>query len=189
MTLPEYRAGDQVQPGSSIAQIVDPMEMNVLAHLGETNRSNLRTGEPVEVRFYAVPDQVFHGTVMSIAGMASQAFIFDSNAGGNFDVTVTVPNLDPRLRPGLTADLRFEGDTKKDVLFVPRIAVFLKDGKHIVYVQSGNGYQQREVKVESANDSRAAITGLAEGALVALRDPTAPVRTSASGAGASGGIL
>ena len=189
MTLPEYRAGDQVQPGSSIAQIIDPIEMNVVAHLGEMNRSNLRTGEPVEVRFYAVPEQVFHGTVMSIAGMASQSFVFDSNSGGNFDVTVTVPKLDPQLRPGLTAGLHFEGDTKKDVLFVPRIAVFLKDGKHIVYVQTGSGYQRREVKVESANDSRAAITGVAEGTLVALRDPTAAIRAPASGTSSAGGVF
>jgi HlyD family secretion protein len=189
MTLPEYRAGDQVQPGSNVAQIVDPTEMNLVAHIGEQNRSNLRTGEAVEVRFYAMPDQGFRGTVKSVAGMSSQGFFFDSTAGGTFDVTVTIPNLDPRLRPGLTADLRFDGDTRKDVLLVPRIAVFLKEGKHIVYVQSGNGYQQREVKVVSANESSAAITGIAEGTLVALRDPTAPLRTQAPGAGATGGIF
>jgi HlyD family secretion protein len=189
MTLPEYRAGDEVQPGSNIAQIVDPMEMNLLAHIGEENRSNLRTDEAVEVRFSALPDKVFEGTVSSVAGAGSHAFIFDSTAGGNFDVTVKVPNLDPRLRPGLTADLRFEGESRKDVLFVPRIAVFVKEGKHIVYVRNGNGYQQREVKLTNENESRCAITGIAEGTLVALRDPTAPVRTPASGAGAAGGML
>lgn len=189
MTLPEFRAGDQVQPGASIAQIVDPKEMNLLAHLSEQNRSNLRSGETVEVRFYAMPDRVFHGTVSNVAGISSQAFIFDSTAAGNFDVTVTIPNLDPRLRPGLTAELRFRGDIKKDVLFVPRIAVFRKQGRDVVYVQTGNGYQQREVRVVCVNESRAAITGIAGGTLLALRDPTAPERTPMSGAGASGGLF
>jgi multidrug efflux pump subunit AcrA (membrane-fusion protein) len=115
--------------------------------------------------------------------------VFDSTAGGNFDVTVTVPNLDPQLRPGLTADLRFEGATEKDVLYVPRIAVLMKEGKHIVYVRTGSGYQQREVKVLKENESSSAVTGINEGTLVALRDPAAPARTPASGAGASGGIL
>jgi HlyD family secretion protein len=187
MTLPDYRAGDQVQPGSSIAQVVDPMEMNLVAHMGETSRSNLRTGQAVEVRFYAMPDKVFRGTVNSMAGMASQGFFFESTASGNFDVTVTIPNLDPRLRPGLTADLRFVGETQKDVLFVPRIAVFVKEGKHVVYVRSGNGYNQEEVKVVHENESSSAITGIAQGAMVALRDPTAPVKTPAAGAG--GGIF
>lgn len=189
MTLPEFRAGDQVQPGSSIAQVVDPTEMNLVAHMGETDRSNLRAGQAVEVRFYAMPDKEFPGTVSNVAGMASGGFFFDSTAGGSFDVTVTIPNLDPRLRPGLTAELRFVGETQKGVLFVPRIAVFVKDGKHIVYVQSGNGYEQKEVKVVRENESSSAISGIGQGALVALRDPTALVRTPAPGAGGAGGVL
>ncbi len=189
MTLPEFRVGDQVQPGSPIAQIVDPMEMNLLAHMNEQSRSNLRTGQAVEVRFNAMPGSVFHGTVKSVAGMTAHAFVFDSTTGGNFDVTITIPNLDPRLRPGLTSELRFEGETQKGVLFVPRIAVFVKEGKHIVYVRNGSGYQQREVKVLSENESRSAISGVDVGTLVALRDPTAPAKTPAPGAGASGGVL
>lgn len=189
MTLPDFRAGDQVQPGASIAQIVDPKEMNLLAHIGQQNRGNMRTGETVEVRFNAMPDKVYRGVVDNLSGAISGGSLFEGTAGGNFDVTVKVPNLDPRLRPGLTADLLFDGDTAKDVLFVPRIAVFLKEGKHIVYVKTGNGYQQREVTVVSANESGAAIAGVAEGAMVALRDPTAPVKSSSSSAGASGGPL
>jgi len=189
MTLPDYRPGDQVQPGSSIAQVVDPMEMNLVAHMGEMSRSNLKSGQAVEVRFYAMPGKEFRGTVSAMAGMASQGFFFDSTASGKFDVTVTIPDLDPRLRPGLTADLRFVGVPQKDVLFVPRIAVFVKEGKHIVYVRSGNGYQQKEVKVMHENESKSAITGIPQGALVALRDPTAPVKTPAAGSGGTGGIL
>jgi Cu(I)/Ag(I) efflux system membrane fusion protein len=136
-----------------------------------------------------MPDKVFRGTVKSVAGMTSQSFVFDSTAGGTFDATVTVPNLDSHLRPGLTADLRFDGATQKDVLFVPRIAILVKEGKHIVYVQTGSGYRQHEVKVLNENESSSAIAGIAEGTLVALRDPAAPVRTPASAAGASGGIL
>jgi HlyD family secretion protein len=189
MTLPEFHAGDQVRPGTTIAQVVDPMEMNLVAQMGEQDRSNLRAGQAVEVRFHAMPDRVFHGTVNSVAGMTSGAFFFESTVVGNFDVTVAIPNLDPRLRPGLTAELRFVGETEKDVTFVPRIAVFVKDGKHIVYVQSGNGYEQKEVKVAKENESRSAITGIAQGALVALRDPTAPAKSPAPGAGGAGGVL
>jgi multidrug efflux pump subunit AcrA (membrane-fusion protein) len=186
MTLPDYRAGDQVQPGSSIAQVVDPMEMNLVAHIPERERSNLHKDESVEVKFYALPDHLFRGTVDSVAGMSSQSIFFDSNAGGNFDVTVKIPDLDSRLRPGLTADLRFLGDVQKDVLFIPRIAVFVKEGKHVVFVSSGSGYQQKEVKVTSQNESRDVIDGIAERTQVALRDPTAPAKSPPSVAGAGG---
>lgn len=189
MTLPEFRAGDQVQPGSQIAQIVDPMEMNLISHIGEQSRSNLRAGQAVEVRFYALPGKVFRGTLSNVSGMGSRGSIFDAPASGDFDVTVKVPDLDPRLRPGFTAELRFDGDTQQSVIVVPRIAVFVKEGKHIVYVKDGGGYQQREVKILSQNESSSAISGVDEGMQVALRDPTAPVKSPASASGAPGGVL
>jgi HlyD family secretion protein len=189
MPLPEFRAGDEVRPGTAVAQVVDPMEMNLVAHMSEQDRGNLRVGQAVEVKFNAMPEHEFHGTVTTVAGMSSGGIFFDSSGAGNFDVTVKIPDLDPRLRPGLTADVRFVGETQKNVLFVPRIAVLVKDGKHIVYVRSGNGYQQTEVKVASENESSAAVTGIAAGTLVALRDPTAPVKAPAPGAGTGGGVL
>jgi hypothetical protein len=75
------------------------------------------------------------------------------------------------------------------VLYLPRQALFLKDGKRIVYVKKDSGYEQREVKIESENESRAAIDGLEEGSKVALIDPTAPRKANGSGSapGSAGG--
>jgi hypothetical protein len=81
----------------------------------------------------------------------------------------------------------FLGGTKKNVLYLPNQALFLKDGKRIVYVKKGNGYEQREVKIQSENESRAAIDGVEEGSIVALVDPTAP-RKPGSGSAATGSI-
>ena len=33
MSRPDYRAGDQVQPGSAIAQVIDPTQMDLTARL------------------------------------------------------------------------------------------------------------------------------------------------------------
>jgi hypothetical protein len=60
--------------------------------------------------------------------------------------------------------------------------MFMKDGKRIVYVKKGNGYEQREVKIQSQNESRAAIDGVDEGSIVALVDPTAPRKTGGGSA-------
>jgi len=73
------------------------------------------------------------------------------------------------------------------VLYLPRQALFLKDGKRIAYVKKGNGYEQREVKIQSQNESRAAIEGVDEGNIVALVDPTAPRKTG-SGSAATGNM-
>ena len=108
----------------------------------------------------------------------SQRQFFSSNTNGNFQVSIQLANEDPRLRSGFTAQVTFHGGVKKDVLYLPRQALFLKDGKRIVYVKNGDGYDQREVKIQSQNESRAAVEGLQEGSHVALIDPTAPRKSS-----------
>ncbi len=179
MTLPDYHEGDQVQPGSSIAQVVDPQGLDLTSKIGEADRSNVQVGQAAEIVFDALPGHVFHGTVKSVAGATVRQF-FSSDSNGSFEVSIQMAEADPRLHSGFTAQIIFLGGAKKDVLYLPRQALFLKDGKRMVYVRKGNGYEQREVKIASQNESRAAIEGLEEGSRVALVDPTAPRKTSGS---------
>lgn len=184
MTLPDYHEGDQVQPGSAIAQIVDPQGLDLTASLGEQDRGNVKVGESVEVTFDALPGQVFHGKVKRVGGMSVPQF-FSGAAAGNFSVSVQLDREDPRLRSGFTARIVFHGGAEKNVLYVPRVAIFLKDGKRIVYVKKGSGYEEREVKIESQNESRAVVNGLIAGDQVAMIDPTIP-RKAAAGSASSG---
>jgi HlyD family secretion protein len=179
MSVPDYHEGDQAHPGSSIAQVVDPQGMDLVSKISEQDRSNVQTGQAVEVVFDALPGHVFHGSVKSVGGMQVRQ-IFSSDQSGGFDVSIQLGGSDPRLRSGFTAQIVFLGGSKKNVLYLPRQALFMKDGKRIAYVRKGNGYEQREVKIESENESRAAIEGLDEGNRVALVDPTAPRRNSGS---------
>jgi HlyD family secretion protein len=184
MSLPDFRAGDQVYPGSTIAQVLDPAGMNLTSKVPEEERDNLRQGEAVEVRFDALPGTVFRGTVKTVGGMSMQSF-FSSDSSHGFDVTIDLAAADPRLRPGLTAQIAFLGERKSNVLYVPRQALFMKDGKRIVYVRKTGSYQQREIKVQCVNESRAAIAGLEEGSEVALLDPTVPHKQTTAGSAAA----
>jgi multidrug efflux pump subunit AcrA (membrane-fusion protein) len=176
MSVPVFHEGDQVRPGRSIAEIVDPDGLDLTAKIGEQDRTNVQVGQAVEVAFDALPNETSHGTVKSVGGMSVRD-IFSGATSGTFDVAVQLARQDPRLRSGLTAQIVFFGGTKKNVLYLPRLAIFVKDGKRIAYVRKGNGYEQREVRVLSQNESRAAVDGLPEGAKVALVDPTAPRKT------------
>jgi HlyD family secretion protein len=185
MTLPDYRAGDQVEPGSGIAEVIDSREMEINVKINEHDRSNIKSGQLAEIVFDALPGQVFHGTVKNVGGMSMKQF-WEQDLGGKFDVTIQLPNADSRLRPGLTANVVIRGDEQKNVFYVPRQALFLKDGKRVVYVKNGGGFEPREVKVQSESESRAAIEGLSAGSAVALIDPTAPRKASASSAASPG---
>jgi Cu(I)/Ag(I) efflux system membrane fusion protein len=111
---------------------------------------------------------------------------WDEDHGGKFDVTIQLLSTDPRLRPGLTAQIVIRGDGKKNVLCIPRQALFLKDGKRVVYVKKSNGFEPREVTVQNESESRAAIEGLTAGSEVALVDPTASQKTSGAGSSPTG---
>lgn len=186
MSLPDFHPGDQVQPGSAIAQVVDPLGMDLTSKVSEQNHSNIKAGQAVEVRFDALPGSVFQGRVKNVGGMSMRQF-FEANTGGGFDVSIQLANPDPRLRSGFTAQVVFHGGKQKNVLYIPRQAVFLKDGKPTVYSKKAGGYEQREVKILSETESRASIAGLEEGAQVALIDPTVP-RKPTSADSATGNI-
>ncbi len=173
MSLPEYREGDQVEPGRTVGQVIDPSGLELSAKVGELERNNIRLGEAVDIQLDALPGVTFHGTVKTL-GSGSAHMFWDDDSGTKFEVTVKLAAVDGRMRPGMTAHVFIAGDTRKNVLYIPRQGLFLKDGKRIVYVRNGDNFDPREVKVEAESESRAAIEGLGAGTEIALIDPTAP---------------
>jgi len=185
MSLPEYREGDKVDPGRTVGKVIDPTEMELAAKVGELERNSLKEGQPVDIELDALPGSVFHGTVKTLGGMNSRRF-WEAETDAKFDITIALASKDSGMRPGLTAQLVIHGDPHKDVLYLPRQALFLKDSKRVAYVKSGNNFEPREVKILAENESRAAIEGIGAGTEVALVDPTAPAKTTNSGAPAAG---
>jgi HlyD family secretion protein len=185
-TFPEYREGDQVQPGRTVGQVIDPKEMELSAKVGELERNNVKEGQSVDIQFDAFPDNTFHGTVKTVGGNNTRRF-WEDDTSTKFEVTITLAATDPRMRPGLTAHIFVKGDPRKDVLYVPRQALFLKEDKRVLFVRNGSNFEQHEVKIQAQNESRAAIEGVGAGTEIALIDPTAPRRAATSGAASSAG--
>jgi len=180
MPIPSFREGDQVRPGTEIAQVIDASEMEVVAKVGEQDRDNIKIGKRVEIQLDALPGRTLQGTVKTVAGMSTRQF-WELDTDGRFDVSISLTDRDSRFRPGLTAQVVMVGDPQRNVLYLPRQALVLKDGKHLVYVKNGNNYEPQEVKILAENESRAAIDGVNVGTEVALVDPTAPRRSSSAG--------
>lgn len=172
MSLPEYQAGDQVSPGRMVAQVIDIGQMEIAAKVGEADRANLKIGQPVEVKVDALPGLRVQGKIKTLAGMSGGGFFFDDDSAHKFSVTVQLTQANPELRPGFTTRLVILGDPLKHALYVPRQAVFQKDGKATVYVKTGRGFEPRQIKIRYVTEGLAVIGGLKEGVQVALIDPT-----------------
>jgi hypothetical protein len=180
MSVPDYHEGDQTKAGSAVAQVIDLRELELIAKISELERSNITVGEQADVVFDALPGRIFHGKVKSASEMAQRQFWdFYLGGGGKFDVAMQLVESDSRLRPGLTAQIAISGGKQANTLYVLRQALFQKDGKPIVYSRNGKSFVQRQVRIQSENESRAAIEGVNEGDEVALVDPTAPRRSGA----------
>jgi HlyD family secretion protein len=189
MSVPDYREGDQAYPGRSIAQVLDTNDMDISAKLNERERNNVKVDQQVEITLDALPDQIFHGVVQTVGAMSSRNAFFDDSQGGRFEVTVRVPDSDPRLLAGFTVQVVIMGDSRKDALYVPRQAIFMNNGKRIVYVKKGSDFQPQEIKIIAETESRAVVDGLNAEAEIALVNPTLPKpSTGASGSQTGAGV-
>lgn len=169
MTLPDYQVGDQVNPGSSIAEVIDLAKLEISAQVDETDRMNIKVGQAVELTLDALPGESFAGKVRTVGGATSREFW--DNTKHKFDVVVALDRLEPQLRPGFAAQLNILGERLSHAVSIPAEAVFTRDDKKIVYCRRGSGFEAREVKVRALSEGRAILEGVPLGTVVALVNP------------------
>jgi RND family efflux transporter MFP subunit len=182
MVLPEYREGDVVRAGRMVAEVLETNDMEIKAKVTENDRSNVNAGQTVEVRIDAYPGLVLPGHVKSVAGLATNSF-FSADGTRKFDASFQIDKPDQRLRSGQTAQVTIAGQEIKDALFLPRQALFDKEGKPVLYVRDGDKFAEREVKITHRTESQITVEGLKEGDEVALINPE-KANTSAKPGGA-----
>ena len=87
--MPDIRAGDTLQPGMQVADILDLSEVEVWAKVGELDRANLVEGQDAAIQLDSVPDKMFHGKVKALSGTAT-ADVFSGDPSKKFDVIFSV---------------------------------------------------------------------------------------------------
>ncbi|MGB6458942.1 MAG: efflux RND transporter periplasmic adaptor subunit [Candidatus Acidiferrum sp.] len=170
MTLPDYHVGDQVNAGSSIAEVIDGSHLEINAQVDELARTNLKVGQDVDIAVDALPGQSFTGKVRSVGGATAREF-WDDNSKHKFDVAVQFDRPDARLRPGFEAQMNILGDRLTRAVSLPEEAIFEHDGKKIVYCERGGGFEIQEVKVRALSEGQAVLDGIPVGTVVALVNP------------------
>ena len=170
--LPDYHVGDQVNPGSSIADVIDISHLEVSAQVGETDHSNLKPGQPVDIDVYALPNDKFTGKLETVSGATSQD-IWMGGSQHKFDTTILLDKPDPRLRPGFAARLVIRGDHLSHAVSIPSEAVFDREGKKIVYCKRNRGFEEQQVKLRAITEGQAILEGIQPGTVVALVNPEA----------------
>ena len=187
MVLPEYKEGDTTASGRNIVDVIEAGRMVVRAQVTEVDRGNLQTGQSAVVEIDALPGRTYTARVGPLSTTASQGSFFQATAVRNFDVVLNLDQPDPMMRAGSSLRVVIDGRDIKDALHVPRQAVFEKAGRNYVFLETGDRFERRDVKVLNATESRAVISGVHEGDVIALVDPDAALSRTKASSGAVGG--
>jgi membrane fusion protein, multidrug efflux system len=108
----QVRPGQLVSPGTQVISFVSRIKW-VQANYRETQLTNVKVGDPAEIRVDAYPGRAVHGKVIEIAPASGSQFALlpPDNATGNFTkvvqrITVKIglddPSIATALRPGLS---------------------------------------------------------------------------------------
>ncbi|MGN0234476.1 MAG: efflux RND transporter periplasmic adaptor subunit [Bacteroidaceae bacterium] len=155
----------------------DLTDMRVIADVDEADIGDVKEGQRVNFTVDAFPDDVFQGQVTQVRQQATT----ESNVV-TYEVVISAPNNDLKLKPGLTANVVIYTLEVKDVLtvpakalrFTPREAMLNADetitdaeGKDKVWVKDGTNLKAISVGVGVTNGILTQITsGLKSGTKV-----------------------
>ena len=169
---PEFRQGDRAWPGAAILELPDLSAVHLLARLDETDRSRLQAGQEAIVRIEALPGREFTATINGISMLARVDYHGTWPPPRNFDLDVLLLEVDPGIRPGMTAVVRIATERVPDVLLVPSEAVFQRDGAPVVYVLSRGEFEERRVEIARRGREQAIVkSGVEAGERIATRRP------------------
>ena len=159
----------------TIAQ--DLTTMQVVADVDEADIGDVKEGERVTFTVDAYPDDTFEGEVKQVRQEATT-----TNNVVTYEVVISAPNADLKLKPGLTANVTIYTAERKGVLSVPSKAlrftpqketvgkmkiVDVANAKNKVWTIEGNSIVAHKVNIGMTDGTNTQIVGgIAEGTKV-----------------------
>lgn len=159
----------------TIAQ--DLTNMQVVADVDEADIGDVKEGERVLFTVDAYPDDTFEGEVKQVRQEATT-----TNNVVTYEVVISAPNADLKLKPGLTANVTIYTAERKGVLSVPSKAlrftpqketvgkmkiVDVANAKNKVWTIEGNSIVAHKVNIGMTDGTNTQIVGgIAEGTKV-----------------------
>ena len=159
----------------TIAQ--DLTNMQVVADVDEADIGDVKEGERVSFTVDAYPDDTFEGEVKQVRQEATT-----TNNVVTYEVVISAPNADLKLKPGLTANVTIYTAERKGVLSVPSKALRFTpqketvgkmkildaaNAKNKVWTIEGNSIVAHKVNIGMTDGTNTQIVGgIAEGTKV-----------------------
>jgi len=146
----------------------DLTDMRVIADIDEADIGGVKEGQRVSFTVDAFPDDSFVGQVTQVRQQATT----ESNVV-TYEVVISAPNADLKLKPGLTANVTIFTLEKNDVLAVPSKALRFQpneallqkgesiddcEGDHKLWTKEGPVFKAHKVETGTTNGIMTEIT-------------------------------
>ena len=122
ITLIDCEAGEIAQAqtaftqGKTLMVLSNLSQFEVEVDIDETDIADLEVGQRAKIEIDAFPDTTFAGTVVEIGNTATAAGYGTTDQGTNFKVKVALNDINPKIRPGMSATVDITTKEHKDVL-------------------------------------------------------------------------
>lgn len=130
VTVVNNSNGDSVQSGKSVLTVVDMNSIKVKVAVDELNISRIKEGQKALIKFDAIADKTYEGSVEEIAIVGTT-----SNNVTTYDVVVAVK--DPAgIKLGMNANVTIAVESKENALVIPSEALVENNGQKFVRIES-----------------------------------------------------
>jgi RND family efflux transporter MFP subunit len=166
----KFQIGNTAYGGANIIELPDLSLMESVTYVNEVDVSKVKKGLKVQVKMDAFQDSTYLGEISDIASIGRTK---DQNSKLKvYEVLIKMKQRSDKLKPGMTTGNKMIVREIPNVIFVPIESIFEKNGKKIVFVKNGSGFDLREVEVGDKGEDYIIIrSGLRVGEEVALVDP------------------
>ena len=146
----------------------DLKDMQVVADVDEADIGDVKEGERVTFTVDAYPDDTFEGVVKQVRQEATT-----TNNVVTYEVVISAPNAELKLKPGLTANVTIYTAERQNVLSVPTKALRFTPtqdlfkgckiidckGKNKVWTREGNTFKAHAVQIGMSDGIHTEILG------------------------------
>ena len=143
--------GQSVEPATTLFQIRDGSEVNIVARVYEEDLGKIQIGQNANVSLLSYPDKRFAGKVTLIGPSLDPL-------SRTVEVWVMLSNAEGLLKPNLFARIGVLLREEATALTIPNAAIIEANGEKFVFVKQKSDYARIEISTGTQDDNYTEVT-------------------------------
>jgi RND family efflux transporter MFP subunit len=151
VSVQNAKVGEAISPSMSLVSLISE-SYEIEAYIPELNISGVDVGDKARINLDAFGVSAEFGAVVIKIDPADTV----KDGVATYKVRLAFENVDERIRPGMTSNIKIETGKKDNVLILPLRAVYLKNNLSYVQLKIEDRSAEKEIKI-GEKDSRGNI--------------------------------